>query len=726
MNSLTPHTKAVDEKRATWAVCLFLVISTSIVYGQMLNHDFVYYDDHGYVADNSVVKAGLTVAGLTWSFSTMFEEFWHPLTWLSLMLDTQLFGVNPGGYLFTNLVLHILNTLLLFFFLKRTTGSVWQSGFVAALFALHPLHVESVAWIAQRKDVLSTFFWMLTILSYGIYVQRPGCKTYLAVVLFLILGLMAKPMLVTLPFVLLLLDLWPLNRFKDTTSVKSICLSALALIREKIPLFLIIAAASFVAYLAQQGGGSIMSLAMLSLEKRIANVLVSYTGYIGKMLWPEKLACFYPFPDAFPWWQVGGSFFILALISGFAIRYIRQYPFFIVGWLWYLGTLVPVIGFVKFGAFALADRYSYVPLIGIFVMLAWGVPELMARWQYRRIAAAGLAAVVLVVCLALTWFQVGVWQNHKTLFTHAVKVTTGNYLALNELGKLLREEQRFDEAIGRFLESLRLKPGYIPTYINLGYTYAVQNKIAEAVAYYSEAAQKQPQHPKPHQALGVLFEQQGELEKAVTHLKAALEIDPENAVAHRYLGNALSAQGKLQEAIRHYSESLRIQPTNADVHYNLGVVFEDLGKTAEAAEQYSLAVAGNPENADAHYNLANLLARQREYERAVAQYQKALAIEPDRIQALNNLAFVYASMQEYEKAVSTLQQLARLQADNSQIYYLIAGLYARQNQVPESIKWLETALKRGFKNCDLVKTDQDLQNVRSSEGFRDLMSRHCN
>lgn len=726
MNSIAPHIKAVVEKRSTWVVCLFLIISTSVVYGQMLNHDFVYFDDQRYVADNSIVKAGLSIEGLSWAFSTTMAEFWHPLTWLSLMLDTQLFGLNPGGYLLTNLLLHILSTMLLFFFLKRATGSVWQSGFVAALFALHPLHVESVAWIAQRKDVLSTFFWMLTILSYGIYVQRPGCKTYLTVVLFLTLGLMAKPKLVTLPFVLLLLDFWPLNRFKDTTSVKSACLSAVALIREKIPLFVVATVAIFVTYFAQQGEGRIKSLAVLALETRVANILVSYTEYIGKMLWPEKLACFYPFPDAFPWWQVGGSFFVLALISGFAIRYIRQYPFYIVGWLWYLGTLVPVIGFVKIGAFAMADRYSYVPLIGIFVMLSWGVPELMARWQYRRIAAAGLAAVVLVVCLATTWIQVGVWQNHKTLFTHAVKVTDGNYLALNELGKQLREEQRFDEAIGRFLESLRLKPGFIPTYINLGYTYAVQNKIAEAIAYYSEAAQKQPQHPQPHQALGMLFEQRGELEKAVTHLKAALEINPENAVAHRYLGNALSAQGKLQEAIGHYSESLRIQPANPDVHYNLGLAFEDQGKTAQAAEQYSLALAGDSENADAHYNLANLLARQQKYDRAVAQYQKALAIEPDRIQALNNLAFVYASMQEYEKAISTLQQQARLQADNYQIHYLVASLYAKQNQVSESIKWLETAFNRGFKNCDLIKTDQDLQNVRSSEDFDYLLSRYCN
>jgi tetratricopeptide (TPR) repeat protein len=479
-------------------------------------------------------------------------------------------------------------------------------------------------------------------------------------------------------------------------------------------------------YLAQKGEGRIKSLAVLALENRIANVLVSYTGYIGKMLWPKKLACFYPFPDAFPWWQVGGSFFILALISGFAIRYIRQYPFMIVGWLWYLGTLVPVIGFVKIGVFAMADRYSYVPLIGLFVMLAWGVPELLARWQHRRIAVAGLAAVALVICLATTWFQVRVWQNRNTLFTHAVKVTTGNYLAHNELGKQLREKQRFDEAIGRFLESLRLKPAYIPTYINLGYTYAVQNKIAEAIAYYSEAAQKKPNHPQPHQALGILFEQQGELEKSVMHLKATLEIKPENAVAHRYLGNALLAQGILPEAIHHYSESLRIQPANADVHYNLGIALEGLGKTAEAVEQYSLALARNPENADAHYNLANLLVRQQKYERAVAQYKKALAIQPDRIQALNNLAFAYASMQDYEKAISTLHQLARLQADNSQVHYLLSSLYAKQNQLAESIKWLETAFKGGFKNCDLIKTDQDLQNVRSSQDFHDLMSRYCN
>lgn len=717
--------KIKGRKHISLSVCLFLIITTAIVYGQMVTHDFVEFDDGRYVSENPQVKAGFTAESVRWAFSTTHAEFWHPLTWLSLMLDTQIFGMIPGGYLATNLLLHIFSTLLLYLFFKRTTASVWHSGFVAAMFALHPLHVESVAWIAQRKDVLSTLFWMLTMLCYALYVERPGIKTYLPMLLFLVLGLMAKPMLVTLPFALLLLDYWPLDRFQASASFRSFYHCALSLIREKIPLFVVAGAASVVAYLAQQGEGRIKSLAVVSLESRVANALVSYAVYIGKMLWPFKLACFYPYPDAFTWWQVGGSVFLLLSISWFAVRFARSYPFLIVGWLWYLGTLVPVIGLVKIGAYAMADRYSYVPLIGIFIILAWGVPALLSKGRYRKVVYAGLGVFTIVLCLVMTWFQVRVWQNQYTLFAHAVEVTSDNYLAHNGLGRALKKQGKLDEATNQFFEALRIKPDFLPTYINLGSIYYIQNKTDEAITYFSKAVQKNPNLVNAHNSLGMLYDQQGQVDKAIEHFRATLAIKPEDVGAHTFLAKTLAAKGRLDEAVYHYTELLQLQPANAVVHYNLGVALENQGKLVEAGVQYSAALKINPEYADAHYNLANLMAKQGRFNNAVDHYQKTLSIDPDHTRALSNLAFVHASKKDYQKALSSLLQLAALQPDNPKVSYNIASLYAKKHQITESIQWLDAAFKAGYKNCHHIETDEDLKSIRTAEGYDDLINRYC-
>lgn len=725
MTLLNSQSPAVALIKVKLFIGLFLVITILIPYGQMLKHDFVYFDDNRYVTENEEVKAGLTVEGIKWAFTTTHAEFWHPLTWLSLMLDTQIFGVKPGGYLFTNLLLHICNTLLLFLILNRVTGNAWPSGFVAALFALHPLHVESVAWIAQRKDVLSTFFWMLAMLSYVIYAEQKRLSAYLAVFLSLLLGLMAKPMLVTLPFALLLFDYWPLRRLQYPTSFKSFILSASALIREKIPLIVIALAASIGAYSAQQSSGGIKSLAAISLADRIANALVSYIGYIGKMLWPSKLACFYPFPDGLPWWQVGICLFLLAFISWWAIRSARQAPYFIVGWLWYLATLLPVIGLIKIGGFAMADRYSYVPSIGVFIILTWGIAALVSNRHYHRLITASLAAVALFGCIATTWFQVRIWQNKFTLFTHALEVTSNNYFAHVALGLELRNQGKLDAAIAQFLKALDIKPNYMPTYINLGTTYASQGNTAEAVKILSEAVRRKPILYDAHKNLGMLYEKQGDLDQAVRHFRQAADITPQNPIAQNILGNALAAQGKLDEALDHYSTSLRLQPANADVHYNLGIVFEKQGKIAAAIREYSTAVKIEPNYAEAYYNLANLMVTQKKFPAAIDHYQKALSIRPDLTAALNNLALVYATIGEYEAAVASLLQMAKLQPDKPEIYYYVASLYARQNKLAESTAWLETAFIKGYKDCRLIKADEDLKNIRTSARYDELMHRFC-
>ena len=440
MNNTDKH--RIANIRYDFLVCLFLVIATLAVYWQVRNYSFVNYDDHMYVTQNHNVQAGLTLESITWSFTTIQASNWHPLTWISHMLDCQLYGMNPGRHHLTNVLLHILNSLLLFLVFMRMTGKLWQSGFVAALFALHPLHVESVAWISERKDVLSTFFWMLSLWGYLRYVERPGACRYLLLFFLFILGLMTKPMLVTLPFVLLLLDYWPLNRFQFGSSGD--CNYSIqrpfdfGLVWEKTPLFLLAAVSSVMTYIVQKSGGAVNSLATIPFHDRIANAIVSYVSYIGKMIWPDNLAVFYPYPKSILLWKVAGAGLLLVVVSVVIFRMVRTKPYFAVGWLWYIGTLVPVIGLVQVGSQGMADRYTYVPLIGIFVIIAWGVPDFMPKWRYKKIGFTVTIAAILAIIMITTRLQIRYWSDSLTLFKHAFEVTTvDNCIVHGKLGEAL-------------------------------------------------------------------------------------------------------------------------------------------------------------------------------------------------------------------------------------------------------------------------------------------------
>jgi len=451
-------------------LCLFLVVLTLAVYRQVQNFDFVNFDDHMYITENRHVKEGLTLKSTIWAFTTIHAANWHPLTWLSHMLDCQFFGMNSGRHHLTNLFFHITNSLLLFFVFRKMTGSSWQSGFVAALFALHPLHVESVAWVSERKDVLSAFFWMLTMWSYVWYVEHPGINRYLLVLLFFILGLMAKPMLVTLPFVLLLLDFYPLSRFQfqqsDDGNIFQQRSIYLRLVLEKLPLFVLAAISSAVTLYAQKRGGAVMSLDVIPIKVRIANALVSYIKYIEKMIYPSELAVLYPFQGMLPWWEITGAGLLLVSISFLAIRVIKQSPYYAVGWLWYIGTLVPVIGLVQIGRQSMADRYTYIPLIGLFIVIAWGVPEIVAQWRHRKILLTIFATVLLSILMTVTWKHLRHWGNSITLFEHTLEVTSNNYLAHNNLGVALDIQGRTQEAIDHYLKALRIKPDYVEAHNN--------------------------------------------------------------------------------------------------------------------------------------------------------------------------------------------------------------------------------------------------------------------
>ena len=571
-------------------VYLVLIFVTLVVFHQVPSYDFINLDDNLYIYENSRVQAGLTLEGIVWAFTTFEAYNYHPLTWLSHMLDCQLFGLRPGLHHLTNLLFHLANTVLLFFVLRRMTGTLWRSGFVAALFALHPLHVESVAWVAERKDLLSAFFWFLSIWAYARYAERPGLNRYLPVLLFFSLGLLAKPMVVTLPFVLLLLDFWPLGRMQfhqAGTNIRPLeqKVSAFRLVWEKIPLFALAAISIVVTFAAQQQGGALKSLEAFPLTTRIANALISYVSYIGKMMWPQNLAVYYPHPATVPTWQAAGCGLLLICLSALFIWASRKRPYLAVGWLWYLGTLVPVIGLVQVGSQAMADRYTYLPLVGLFVALAWGVPSLLVSFT---------------VC---TWLQLRHWQNSLTIFQHTVNVTTDNYFAHNNLGVALAKGGRFDEAVDHYYVALRIKPDQAEVYNNLGNALEAQGNVDEAIRRYTEA----------------------------------LRIEPDNAKAHNNLGNALATQGKVDEAISHYSEALRIEPDHAGAHYNLGNVLAERGNVDEAINHYNEALRIWPDWAGAHNNLGVALERRGNFKEAIRHYYQALRIKPDYPKAKDNL-----------------------------------------------------------------------------------------
>jgi tetratricopeptide (TPR) repeat protein len=545
-------------------ICLFLVLVTGAVYLQVWNHEFVGYDDDYYVSENARVQKGLTLDNLIWAFKTNHTGYWHPLTWLSHMLDVELFEMQSGRHHMTSVVFHILNSLLLFFVFRKMTGNVWQSGFVAVMFALHPLHVESVAWASERKDVLSMFFWMLALWCYARYAEHPQIKRYLPVMGFFVMGLMAKPMVVTLPFVLLLLDYWPLKRIQFNTLNKDTAISAWLssagfLILEKAPLFILTLASCFMTFFAQKQR-VLASSAIHPFSVRVGNAFVSYLEYIQKMIWPDNLAVLYPHPGTISRWHFIAALILLISISFLAIRYLKKFPWLGVGWFWYLGTLVPVIGIVQVGVQALADRYTYIPLTGLFIIFAWGTPQLMAGWRHRTIVISAICAVLFPILATVSWIQAGYWLNSRTLFTHTLDVTSGNYVIHNNLGLELAGLGRADDALKHYREAIKINPDFEIAHINLGKALLLKGQVNESVRYYRALLEIKPAYAGVHHNLGLVLLRKGDTENAILHFQEALRIKKNYAEVYNSLGAAMLSKGEIKKAISQFRQALRIKP----------------------------------------------------------------------------------------------------------------------------------------------------------------------
>jgi tetratricopeptide (TPR) repeat protein len=636
-----------------------LLGGTLIVYWPVTGFDFVNFDDTDFVTNNPHVQAGLTSAGFKWAWHSEVARNWHPITMLTHMLDCQLFGLNAGRHHLVNLLFHASNALLLFQLLRLMTGTVWRSAFIAALFAWHPLHVESVAWIAERKDVLSTFFWFLSMGAYVRYVRNSKSKMFfvLSLVLFA-LGLMSKPMLVTGPFVLLLLDFWPLGRFKSGTK-------PVRLILEKIPFLVMSAILCVVTFLIQKQGGAMQTGSNLPFVPRLENAAISYCRYIGKMFWPHDLAGLYLRTGDWPIWEVAIAALVPGIVSIVVVMQARRRPWLAMGWFWYLGTLVPVIGIVQVGMQTMADRFTYVPLIGLFIIVTWGACELSHSWRLPDYVPATAAISVLITCLILTFHQVLYWRNSETLFKRMIDVTTNNYMAHYNLANVYYRDKRTDEAVTQYEAALKGEPNYADAHNNFAGLLLDQKRYDEAIQHYRDAVRLNPQY--------------------LYYFNLA------NALADA--ASARQNAGEFDEAVRTYGEALQLNPDSAEVHNNLAMTWEARGRGDQAAVEFREAIRLQPEFEAAHFALANILSRQGKLDEAIAEYRAAARLKPDRVESFNGLGICYAMQNKMPEAAEQFKEVIRLQPDNAGANGNLGNALAAQNRIDEAIPYYMAALR---------------------------------
>jgi Flp pilus assembly protein TadD len=572
-----------------WLPAVLLALVTIALYWPALRHDFVNYDDDVYVTENLHVQAGLSWENLKWAFCNPVSANWHPLTVLSHMMDCQLFGLKPWGHHLVNVLFHALNAALVFVLLKQLTGATWRSVVVAALFAVHPLRVESVAWVAERKDVLSGFFGLLALIFYTRYVQKaesrkqkaetggripssilhpPSSPAYCLSLGCFALGLLSKPMLVTWPFVLLLLDWWPLNRIPDFRFPIS---DLKRLLAEKIPFFVLAAVLSCVTFVVQKQGGSVVESETLPLGARAGNALVSYCRYLGKLFWPTDLAVFYPHPGYWPPAQVLLAGLLLAVISALFFVQRRRHPFLLMGWLWFCGMLVPMIGLVQTGQQSMADRHTYIPSLGVLILTTWGVYDLTRHWRYQMITLSAAGSAVIILCMGMTRQQLAYWQDSETLFRHALEVTENNYIAHKNLGDALNNKGQIDGAISQYKEVIQLRPSFVGAYNNLGVALGNKGQTDEEISQFQEAIRRKPDYAEAHNNLGTALGNKGLTDEAIRQYQEAIRLKPDYAEAHNNLGAALFNKGQTDEAITQFQVAIQIKPDYVEAHNNLGV-----------------------------------------------------------------------------------------------------------------------------------------------------------
>jgi tetratricopeptide (TPR) repeat protein len=705
--------------------CVALGMLTAGVYVRVLGSDFVNYDDPVYVTDNRQLQKGLTWENVRWAFTSRYASNWHPLTWLSLMADYELFGLKPAGYHAVNLAIHAANTVLLFLVLLGLTGRFWESIFAAAVFGVHPLHVESVAWIAERKDVLSGLFWILTMWAYAAYVRRGGARRYTGAVVLFALGLMAKPMLVTLPLVMLLLDWWPFKhrRFGRKT------------ILERLPFVVMAVISSVITIMVQQEWGSVVALERLSVGVRICNALVSYVVYVIQTIVPMGLAVYYPHPETFVVWEVAGAVLLLAAVTVVVLVLARQRGYLAVGWLWYLGTLVPVIGLVQVGSQARADRYMYIPMVGLLIAAVWGIGEVVRGRRIWRLAGA-VCGVVIIAALAVgTWVQEGYWRDSYSLWTRALNVTKDNCVAhLNfgnvllkegkkqeakghyrkaveiygdyteghfNLGLALELEKEYDEAIKEYRTAIRLNERHWKARFHLANALSAKGKIDEAIVEYEKAIKLRPDDIEVLNNFGLALVQKERVREAIGYYQKALTIDADSAEVLNNLGNALVKEKRFTEAVEKFEKIIQLKPDFREGYYNLANTLRQMDKAAEAEPYYRKAIELNPEDIDSQYGLGLVLMAQGKHKEAGQYFARCIELDRNFAQAYYNLGLVFVNAGETDKAIEQFREVLRLHPNDAEMHCNLGILLEQQGRVEEAIAEFRraTELEPGFRRA---------------------------
>jgi len=800
-------------------LCLVLMIFS--VYWKTYENDFIkFFDDSFYITINENVNRGFSIESIKWAFHFLQKDdryYWHPVTWLSHMADCQFFGLNAGIHHLVNVLFHAINAVLLFLLFRLMTGAVWRSAFLAMLFAIHPVNVDTVAWIAERKNLLSTTFWLLTMLAYLRYTKAPGSSRFVPVVIFFILGLLSKPMLITVPFALLLLDYWPLGRIRLSVeeqprkkkdkqgitfygSMKERGIDKVLI--EKIPLFMLSFAMVCLTSTSLKNTGNTVNTTILPMTMRLQNAIVSYVTYVLKMIWPAGLSVYHPFPNSIPPAQVFVSLAILVIITASVIYFIKKTPFLFVGWFWYLGTLFPAIGLVQGGLWpAYAERWAYVPYIGLFLIISWGGHEILTRFRLGKVISAVTAISIFIIFSLLTFKQIGYWKDDRTLFSHNLEVDPYNAVAQHNLGLTYardKEKKNIEKAIYHYQEALKIRPRLADVYFDMGMAYYNLDKMDDAIICLKKSIEINPCiYQNPHYNLGIIYYEKNDLNNAFYHFHEAirnipdnldilnrigimfakngkiddamgcfqmmLQKDPQYKNLHNNMGNVFLLKNDNMNAVEEFRKEIRLYPKNTDAYINLGNAYMKAGNKDDAIRSYRQALAQDPSskkaqmmlqaamhnkemfqanqsgkgnsaidslqkalekdqsNAALHYELARMYQGAGNDDKAESEYKKAVSLKHDFHQALNNLARIYSARKDYGNSLKNLEKIIAINPDNPEGYYNIACVYSLQNDTGKSASWLKKAIGKGFNNWDLIRTDKDLENIRNSTSYKDIL-----
>lgn len=687
-------------------VCAFLFLGTFALFWPARNYDFIGYDDPAYIFENPYVQAGLTRESIAWAFGNVASEatYWHPLSWMSHMLDCQLFGLNAGAHHMVSVGFHALNAVLLFLLLRALTGSLWRSAAVAALFAWHPIQVESVAWVTERKNLLSTCFFFLTLLAYVRYVRKTGehasplqgLKTghYWVVAVLFALGLMCKPMLVTLPCVLLLLDAWPLRRIDFREAGKFA--RARLLVAEKLPLFILSAISSWITIRAHQHLDIVVAGNQVPLDIRFANAALSYVKYLGKVFWPADLAIIYPYPSVWPVGQFIWTSVLLITLTALFFYLRKGRPQLLFGWFWFLGTLVPVIGILQVGSQPMADRFIYIPVIGIFVLLVWTAAELLGKLRAVKPAAVAASTIVVIACMVVSRYHLRFWENSFTLFERTLAVTTNNPITHYNLGLAYSRKGDLEKAKFHYTRALEAKPGYTDAQNNLAATLLSEGRIKEAIAEYEKLLEKSPDHLLANYNFGLAHEIQNNWATAAKHFERVVNAEPHNVEAYVKLINTLGRSGQVTAAHFRIEEMLKRNPNSPDAHIAAATILMEQNRLPDAISTLRQAIQMDPKRPEAHYQTGAAHAMMGGFNESIPFFEEALRLKPDFAEAHFSLGMVHSQLGQREEAIQKFQDTLGVQPDFVPALMQLGYIWSSHEKTglrngPEAVKVAEKA-----------------------------------